>query len=913
MRYPLVAPLAALTAGIVAAHYTPFSFRETLLSCLLCGLLAWVGVRFDAGRAGRFACLVGFGFLGALLPSDDRPAALGAIPSDPLLITSVLEREKGPPADWLRDPVRLQGWVARPPESLGLADRFVLEAEAVFRDSPVRGAVRVTVYRSQGEPPLDLEYGRRIEFLAAVRPPRNFGNPGSFDWAGYLRRQGIHLTAYVRSGTPIFDLPGKGGSLWEARLWNARQGAAKRFDRLVGVGENAEKMGPISSNVPSADRISSIQSITRSARSGLSPIFSQPRGPGAAEDAGPMILRALLLGDRLGLGRETIERFQRTGTYHALVISGLHVGVVAALAIFLLRMLGAPRWLQAALALSAVTSYALLAGSKVPVARAGCMFAAVMIAALVYRRRRALNVVAGTAFGFLMVDPELLFEAGFQMSFLAVAMIAGIGIPLLEMTVEPYRRALSDVWNEDLDLHLPPPVAQRRVALRMILQPLRKVTRLPKNVLAWMICGPLRALTWCAALALVSLVIQAGLALPLAVHFHRVSWTGIFANLFVVPLLFVAVPAGLLGLLFESRGLVSVGLWAASTTAEVVETFAARLPLEMRVPSPPTELAVLFAAALLLLAASFSRGRKPALASGTLVAVLLVVLLFHPFPPRYTPGSLELTALDVGQGEALLLALPEGKTVLVDTGGMPDFGGIVRRGIDIGEQVVSPYLWSRSIQRIDVVAISHFDADHVGGLPAILRNFPVGALWVADDNLGPEWARMEAWAGRYGVPVVRMRRGDRQVLDGVRFDVLGPSGAGGDLKRNDRSLVLAATYGSHRFLLTGDVEEKGESALLESAAGGIGPSQVLKVAHHGSRTSTHPRFLDRVRPWFALVSAGYRNPYRHPHETVVKRLEDRGIVVLRTDVEGAITVTSDGKRLRVGTFRGDRAGRRPSP
>ena len=865
MRYPLVAPLAALTTGIVSAHYAPFSSWETLLPCLLCGLLAWVGVRFKTGRAARFALLAGFGFLGALLASHDRPV-------DPLLITSVLEREIGPPSDWSRDPVRLRGWVARPPESLGLADRFVLEAETVFRDTPVRGAVRVTVYRSEGEPPLDLEYGRRIEFLAAVRPPRNFANPGSFDWAGYLRRQDIYLTAYVRSGTPIFDMPGKGGTPSEALVWRVRRGAARRFDRLVGpaVGEDAET-------------------------------------------AGPMILRALLLGDRVGLGRKTVERFQRTGTYHALVISGLHVGVVAALAIFLLRMLAAPRWLQAALALSAVTFYALLAGSKVPVARAGCMFAAVMIATLVYRRRRALNIVAGTAFGFLIFDPELLFEAGFQMSFLAVAMIAGIGIPLLEVTVEPYRRALGDVWNEDLDLHLPPPVAQRRVALRMILHPLRKLTGWPKNVLAWVICGPLRVPAWCVALALISLVIQIGLALPLAIHFHRVSWTGIFANLFVVPLLFVAVPAGLLGLLFESRGLISVGLWAASTTAEVVERFAAHLRLELRVPPPPPELAVLFAAALVLLAASFSRGRKPPLASGALVAGLLVVLLLHPFPARYTPGRLELTALDVGQGEALFLALPEGKTMLVDAGGMPNFGGIVRRGIDIGEQVVSPYLWSRSIQQIDVVAVSHFDADHAGGLPAVLRNFRVGALWVADDSLGPESARMETEAARHGVPIVRMRRGDRQVLDGVRFDVLGPSGATGELKRNDRSLVLTATYGGHRFLLTGDVEKQGESALLDSATGDIGPSQVLKVAHHGSRTSTHQRFLDRVRPWFALISAGHRNPYNHPHASVVERMRSNGVVVLRTDLEGAVSVSSDGRRFRVSTFRGDHAGRRPIP
>ena len=857
MRYPLVAPLGALTVGIVSAQHVPFSFWETLLSCLLCGLLAWVGVRFGAVRAVRFAGLAGFAFLGAILASAERS-------SDPVRVSSVLEREQAPP----EDPVRLRGWVSRPPESLGLADRFILEAETIFRDKPVRGGVRVTVYRSEEEPPLALEYGQRIEFLASVRGPRNFGNPGSFDWSGYLRRQGIYLTAYVRSGTPIFDLPGKGGLAWKARLWDLRRGAAERFDRLVG------------------------------------PTGSED------EDQGAMILRALLLGDRLGLGRETVELFQRTGTYHALVISGLHVGVVAALAIFLLRLLGAPPLVQAGLALLAVSFYALLAGSKVPVMRAGWMFAAVMIAALVYRRRRSLNVVAGTAFCFLVLDPDLLFEAGFQMSFLAVAVIAGIGVPLLEMTVEPYRRALRDIWNEDLDLHLPPPVAQRRVAMRMILTPLRALTGLPKKVLAWTICGPLKIVTWCAALALVSLVIQVGLALPLVVHFHRVSWSGVLANLFVVPLLFIAVPAGLVGLLLESRGLISVALWAASTAGEVVEAIAAYLLLDVRAPGPPVWLSMLFAAALLLLAFSFSRSRRWIFTSGALVAALVIVLLIHPFPASFTAGRLELTALDVGQGEALLLALPNGKTMLVDTGGAPDYGGTVRRTIDIGEQVVSPYLWSRSIRRIDVVAVSHLDTDHVGGLPAVLANFRVGELWVAEDSLGTAFSSVRKAAAEHGVPIVPLRRGDRRSLDGVRFEVLGPSSGMNSLSRNDRSLVLSATFGDHRFLLTGDVEEEGETALLDGAVKNLGETQVLKVAHHGSRTSTHPLFLEQVRPWFGLISAGYRNPYRHPHPTVVERMEQKGVIVLRTDKEGAITVSTDGQRLRVSTFRRDRAGLR---
>ena len=861
MRYPLVAPLAALSAGIVAAQHAHFTFRETLFCCLLCGLLAWAGLRYRARRAGLLAGFAGFAFLGALL------ASLGRGP-DPLLITSVLDREQAR----LEDPIRLRGWVSRPAESWGAADRFVLEAETVFENTPVRGGVRVTVSRPQDQPPLDLEYGRRIEFLAILRRPRNFGNPGSFDWGGYLRRQGIYLTAYMRAGTPIFALPGEGGSSWESHLWRIRRNAAERFDRLIG------------SEIPE-------------------------------ETPGSRTLRALLLGDRTGLSRETIERFRRTGTYHSLVISGLHVGIVAASLIFLLRMLGSPRFLQAVLALAAVAFYALLAGGKVPAARAGWMFAALLIASLAHRRRRLLNVVAGTALCFLLVDPELLLEAGFQMSFLAVAAIAGIGAPLLERTVEPYRRALRDVWNEDMDLYLPPPVAQRRVALRMILNPLRQLTGLPKGVLAWMVCGPLHVIAWCAALALVSLVIQASLALPLAVHFHLVSWTGVFANLIVAPLLFLAVPAGLLGLLIESRWLASIALWAATAEVEVVEAFADRMPLVMRAPAPPVLLAVLFAASLVLLAFSFSRGRRWTLTSGTLAGGLLGVLLLHPFPPRLAPGRLELTALDVGQGEALLLALPRGKTVLVDTGGIPDYGGAALRGIDIGEQVVSPYLWSRSIRRIDIVAISHFDADHVGGLASVLDNFRVGELWIAEDSLDFERSRtvMEK-AERHGVPVLRMRRGDARLLDGVRFDVLGPSRAMSRLGRNDRSLVLSAAFGRHRFLLTGDIEKKGEAALLEGLSDGLGSSQVLKVAHHGSRTSTHPLFLNRVSPWFALISAGHRNPYRHPHDTVVDRMRGKGIVVLRTDVEGAISVSSDGKRFQVSTFRRAQLGRRrPNP
>ena len=863
MTYPLVAPLAALMAGIAAAQYATFSFRETLISITLLAGLAVLARRAGSLRAGAPACLAGFALGGALLASlPDRP--------NPLRISAVLEQQQAN----LDDPIRLRGYVRVPTEPLELADQFVLEVETVFADTVAEGGVRVTVRRREGDSPLTLEYGRRIEFLGRLRFLRNFGNPGSFDRVAYLEKQGIHLLATVRPGTPIHDLGDGGGAAWEAAMWNVRRAAKRRLDKLL-----SDEAGKL---------------------------------PGARSEA-EGALKAMLLGDRSLLDRQTMTQFQRVGTYHALVISGLHVGVVAAVLLFALRLAAVPPLPRNAIALLVVIFYALLAGAGLPVVRASWMFAFLLVTILVYRKRRAFNTVAGAAFCFLLFEPDLLHDAGFQMSFLAVGLIAGIAAPVLEISVGPYRRALIDIWNEDRDLHVEAKVAQRRVSLRMLLKPLQSISGLPKPVLGVLVCGPLRVLAWVAALCVVALVVQIGLALPMAAHFHRVTWSGVLANLWVVPLLFVAVPAGLLGLLANSEAILDVALLAARMIVAVVEWHVEHIATDFRTPPPPVWLAAAFAAALGLLAISLGRreARSRQLASAGLVAGLLVLIVSHPFPHDYSPGRLELTAIDVGQGEALLLALPDGKTMMVDGGGFPDYGGSVRPAFDIGEHVVSPYLWSRSIQKLDVLAVTHLDADHAGGVPALLRNFPVGELWLAKDRLRTEYIDLERFARQRGAAIVELGRNDRRSLGGVDFEVLGPPDAAhrsgsSAISSNDSSLVLQVRFGKHRFLLTGDVEERGELELLSTKA--VMRVDVLKVAHHGSRTSSHKAFLERLRPTFGVISAGFRNTYRHPHEEALDRLAASGVTILRTDLEGASTVSSDGRRLYVTSFRNQSLG-----
>ena len=241
--------------------------------------------------------------------------------------------------------------------------------------------------------------------------------------------------------------------------------------------------------------------------------------------------------------------------------------------------------------------------------------------------------------------------------------------------------------------------------------------------------------------------------------------------------------------------------------------------------------------------------------------------------------------------------------MLLDGGGISTFGGGATQAPDIGEEVVSPYLWSRSIRSLDVVAISHAHYDHIGGIPALLENFRVRELWVGTNPPSPEYNRLLDTARRRGVRVVRLSRGDLRSLGGVTFQVLGPPPDYVPPKSpsNDDSLVLLARFGERRFLLTGDIEWRSERRLVED---GVLPSvDVLKVPHHGSRTSSTDFLLAAAKPWLALISAGFDNPYGHPHPDVVKRLAGGRMEILRTDRDGLITVSTDGRRVQVWCYR----------
>lgn len=823
MRDPLLAPLAAAAMGILLSRFVSFEIRELLAAGVAFALLAMVAHR-RALRALALVCLLlGVASLGALLHALHTPGPPPTIDAN------------------FDETVSLAGCVVSPPGLYEGRDQFLLELAPGAR-------ARVNLYLREGETPPTLRYGQRIELDAHLRRPHNFGNPGAFDYVGYLARQDIYWSASARGAESVHLMEGSCGVPFWSAIFGLRTRALVRLEELYRG--NAWAIG---------------------------------------------MMQAILIGESSQLEKVWTEDYRRTGTYHALVISGLHVTVLAGFLLLLLRLISVPEIPALLVTAAAAWLYTLVAGLQAPVVRAAGGFTLYLIARLFFRRTRVMNLLAAVALAYLLLDPNQMFEASFQLSFLSVAAIGALAAPLLEATFSPLSRGLRGLSNLSWDPNLLPRVAAFRVEMRLLAQTAALWTRIPERFWLPGIAASLRVLFYMFELVMISAVIQVGLALPMILYFHRASLTGVFANAVVVPLLSAVVPIGFVAVFCNWRWVAKLAEWLLTLAGAVAE-WCAKIEPNWRVPDPPPVLALAFVAALLALPFALRRGRFSRFAALGATFVLFAVLLWHPFAPALSRGVLELTAIDVGEGDSLLVAAPGGKLMLVDGGGIVRYSSQYRPRLDIGEDVVSPYLWSRSIRRLDVVAFSHPDEDHIGGLAAVIRNFRPAELWV---GVGEEsaWKPLRDEAVRQGTRIVKLSTGQSFNFGGARADVVSASER---LRKND-SLILRLSYGRHSFLLTGDAERDLESDLL--ARGILPGSDVLKVAHHGSKTSTQDAFLDAVHPAFALISVGFENSFRHPHRDVMHRLESRRITTLRTDEHGLVSISTDGIRFRVGTYR----------
>ncbi len=572
------------------------------------------------------------------------------------------------------------------------------------------------------------------------------------------------------------------------------------------------------------------------------------------------ILQLLLLGAVVPLSEEVRDSWSGLGIAHLLSISGIHFGFVALLfasvfgwilrrSIWILEAHDIRKWVWA-FTLFPSLGYLLLSGMPISAVRTFLMLFVYAAAWWIGRQSDLWSCFWAAAFGILLLDPQSLFDLSFQLSFGAVGSIL-LFQPIFFSFVERF------------------PLLQKGI-FRSVAQ------------------------TLC-----VSFIIFLTMT-PLTAHaFHRVSPWSLLANLIFVPWIgFLVLPLGLLGVIAYfvwspfAKLLWHMAGFSLSCAQVLVERWSQLPGGIVESPSFPV-LSVLFGYAGL--AALLFAHRYRILYKFTILSFALSGLGFvwhREIELFFKEPEWEITFLNVGQGDSSFIATPQGEGILIDGGTQ------VPLGYDTGEEVVAPFLGAHPWARLTTVIATHWDVDHIGGLAFILENFPVRELWIPPcPPSGPFARTMVERARDQGITLRVLSQGNYQTPRGTPVEVLYPPRDISSLRSdNDCSLVFRLQAERYGFLFTGDIESSGEELLLRQKK--ALSSTVLKVPHHGSRSSSSPEFVAAVRPRFAIFSVGYLNRFQFPNFEVVRRYLQAGSQILRTDLDGAITFQVSQGRLR---------------
>ena len=807
------------------------------------------------------------------------------------------------------EPVRIWGTISIAPE-LAL-DRIYLDVEierfsTLGKEQVASGLVHLIVPFKDGEDRADydalqLHYGSRIEALVILRKSAGYQNPGAPKFDELLEYRGYDANGLIKSALLI-----------------EKMGEGKRSQILSFL---------------YAVRASAIARILRS--------FTQPT-------AG--VLGAALFGNQHFLDKDTAESFRIGGTFHMLVISGLHVAMLALIVTWLISRLTKSPTLKFVLIFAFMWAYALMIGAQPSITRATVMLTFVLLGQLIFRSSPGANTLAASALVLLSWQPRDIFNPAFQLSFLTVLIIVTVTAPLLDrlkrlgewqptaLTPYPPRapkwlKFCAEVlhWNEaEFQKEI------KSAAIKFKLQKSGTAKWISGNkYLRFLQQG----MTWIVTTFVATTSVQLGMLPIMIAYFHRVSFVSPLTNAIQGILMFALMIAGAVYLLLAT--MIGELMTKLAFVVNVVGWFTVHSAdwllfwrkLNFRVPdygADSWKIYTLYFLLVLILLLALNAWNPFTLKSkfedrwllqrisqgfllfcGAGLLLLFCLMVFHPRPHQFQQGRLSVTFLDVGQGDSALISFPNGKLMLLDSGGeipreLRFHEGeeiFIEDRISIGEAAVSPYLWQLGIKKLDYIAASHGHSDHTQGFEDIGKSFEIGeAITGVIPTNDPQFEAFRKAANLNNAPIKSWKRGDTFEIDGVKIEVLAPfeDVLKAEVSANNQSLVIRIQFGERSFLLTGDAEKEVEKRL--SLEPENLQSDVLKVGHHGSRTSSTADFLTGVQPEYAVISVADPSPFDHPHPETIEGLEKIGAKILQTSKCGAITISTDGKDLQVKTF-----------
>ena len=718
------------------------------------------------------------------------------------------------------------GFVETSPIEGSQRKKFILRTTSIRKDGEfisVSGKIRVTVVGK----PARLDKGDKISFIAKIRPITNFNNPGGFDYKRYMLFKRVMATAYV----------------------SCNHFSVVRRDSEV-------------------NRIGMIEN----ARRKMNTLIENTLQQGEPQD----VLKALIIGDRNAISKNLRQSFNRAGVAHLLAISGLHVGIVAAVSfIFFQKLLSHIKiflwnaWVKKGaviLSFIPIWVYGLLSGMSPSTQRAVIMVTVFLLAFLFESEQDPINTLALAAMVILVVNPPALFSISFQLSFAAVfAILYGI-------------TRISCPWESHLGK--------------------------TNQSIGYIISQKL------SYFFLASLFATLGTLPLLMFYFNQISLVGLLANVIIVPLIgFIVVPLGLLAVFLFPLTVIGAAfcLYICSMVLEPtlnVIIYVGGLPYAAVKTVTPTVLEICCFYVLIWLVLNLKHPRYPIFLALVLSILVSSADTCYWLYQRRWHNDLRISIIDVGHGGAALLELPKGYTILIDGGGFT-----ANSIFDVGARIVAPFLWRKKIETIDTVILSHPNSDHVNGLIYIVENFHVKNVWTnnqGSENIGYKDFLRAIEKNRIHMPAYEKIYG-RHWINGVCLEIIYPPvdfiarqqhDSWRDL--NNNSLVVKASLGSTSMLFPGDVESRAEAAIVASVGDRIA-STVLVAPHHGSRTSSSSLFIEKVSPNTVVISSGRKGWFELPHPSVVKRYRQKGCRVYATSHHGAIVVTTDGRTLNVKT------------